>query len=604
MDADRTQYPPRRWSPVPATTRTSAPTWSRAAAAARARARRGLRRGRCRRPGCARRARARIVGIEIVPRRPPRPRAVLDEVAGRRGRGRAGRAGAGPFDTFLLLRRARAPGRPGHGAAPAASTSRRPARGCRCRCRTPATSRSCATSCSRGTFGYTEWGHRDRTHLRWFTPARHRRAGRRAGWRGHADRPYPAARSVGGLDRLTGGRSTEFLVGQWYCSRASRAPEPARRRPARTRGEPMGAAAVGASWRDRDEFDVRWSCRPNNSTTPRRLRLRAVPVRTTSGRAAGRPRGRAAAKAVGRALPRTRAALCGARTSSTPRSSATGSRCRPRGCKRELGFRLVLTVWETLPFARRLPQHAHARATGARCSARPTCSWPPPSARAAALVLEGRRAERIGVCPPGIDLERFAPRARRRAPAGGARDPVGGPAGVGEGAPGRAPRARGAAPARPSRRARLVIVGTGRRSERLRAYAARAGRRGPRRVARPVPIRRDAGAATREASCLVLASLPTLYWEEQFGMVLAEAMAAHVPVARGRRAARSRRSSAGTARCSRRATGSGSPTCWRKARSPAARRARARRRQSCCERYSQSRRRRAPARGLRACARR
>ena len=33
-----------------------------------------------------------------------------------------------------------------------------------------------------------------------------------------------------------------------------------------------------------------------------------------------------------------------------------------------------------------------------------------------------------------------------------------------------------------------------------------------------------------QASCFVLASLPTMHWEEQFGMVLAEAMAAHVPV--------------------------------------------------------------------------
>ena len=32
------------------------------------------------------------------------------------------------------------------------------------------------------------------------------------------------------------------------------------------------------------------------------------------------------------------------------------------------------------------------------------------------------------------------------------------------------------------------------------------------------------------ASCLVLASHGTATWEEQFGMVLAEAMAAHVPV--------------------------------------------------------------------------
>jgi glycosyltransferase involved in cell wall biosynthesis len=33
-----------------------------------------------------------------------------------------------------------------------------------------------------------------------------------------------------------------------------------------------------------------------------------------------------------------------------------------------------------------------------------------------------------------------------------------------------------------------------------------------------------------QASCLVLASIPMPYWEEQFGMVLAEAMAAHLPI--------------------------------------------------------------------------
>ena len=32
------------------------------------------------------------------------------------------------------------------------------------------------------------------------------------------------------------------------------------------------------------------------------------------------------------------------------------------------------------------------------------------------------------------------------------------------------------------------------------------------------------------ASCMVLASLPQMHWEEQFGMVLAEAMAASLPV--------------------------------------------------------------------------
>ena len=33
-----------------------------------------------------------------------------------------------------------------------------------------------------------------------------------------------------------------------------------------------------------------------------------------------------------------------------------------------------------------------------------------------------------------------------------------------------------------------------------------------------------------QASCLVLASLPTWFWDEQFGMVLIEALAAGLPV--------------------------------------------------------------------------
>ena len=36
--------------------------------------------------------------------------------------------------------------------------------------------------------------------------------------------------------------------------------------------------------------------------------------------------------------------------------------------------------------------------------------------------------------------------------------------------------------------------------------------------------------ALRRGLVLVLASIPLWYWEEQFGMVLAEAMAAHLPI--------------------------------------------------------------------------
>jgi 2-polyprenyl-3-methyl-5-hydroxy-6-metoxy-1,4-benzoquinol methylase len=68
----------------------------------------------------------------------------------------------------------------------------------------------------RGTFGYTLWGHRDATHLRWFTRQDLVRMIEGAGWTvddvGHAElRPLSRL-----LARLTRGLSAEFLVHQWY----------------------------------------------------------------------------------------------------------------------------------------------------------------------------------------------------------------------------------------------------------------------------------------------------------------------------------------------------------------------------------------------------
>jgi 2-polyprenyl-3-methyl-5-hydroxy-6-metoxy-1,4-benzoquinol methylase len=67
----------------------------------------------------------------------------------------------------------------------------------------------------RGTFGYTEWGHRDSTHLRWFTRRDIVAAIVAAGWTDPRT-SHPALHRSALLDRLTRGRSTEFLVGQWY----------------------------------------------------------------------------------------------------------------------------------------------------------------------------------------------------------------------------------------------------------------------------------------------------------------------------------------------------------------------------------------------------
>jgi 2-polyprenyl-3-methyl-5-hydroxy-6-metoxy-1,4-benzoquinol methylase len=67
----------------------------------------------------------------------------------------------------------------------------------------------------RGTFGYTEWGHRDSTHLRWFTKRDIADLLERSGW--HVQRiAHPELHKARALDRLTRGWTTNFLVGQWY----------------------------------------------------------------------------------------------------------------------------------------------------------------------------------------------------------------------------------------------------------------------------------------------------------------------------------------------------------------------------------------------------
>jgi 2-polyprenyl-3-methyl-5-hydroxy-6-metoxy-1,4-benzoquinol methylase len=67
----------------------------------------------------------------------------------------------------------------------------------------------------RGTFGYTDWGHRDRTHLRWFTRRDIADAMECNGWSVQRV-SHPELNRSRSLDRLTHGRSTEFLVAQWY----------------------------------------------------------------------------------------------------------------------------------------------------------------------------------------------------------------------------------------------------------------------------------------------------------------------------------------------------------------------------------------------------
>jgi predicted TPR repeat methyltransferase len=67
----------------------------------------------------------------------------------------------------------------------------------------------------RGTFGYTDWGHRDTTHLRWLTRSDLVELLEASGWRveGTAHAPLTAAGRV--AERVTRGVSAEFLIYQW-----------------------------------------------------------------------------------------------------------------------------------------------------------------------------------------------------------------------------------------------------------------------------------------------------------------------------------------------------------------------------------------------------
>jgi glycosyltransferase involved in cell wall biosynthesis len=194
--------------------------------------------------------------------------------------------------------------------------------------------------------------------------------------------------------------------------------------------------------------------------------------------------------------------------------------------RERLGFRLALTVWETLPF---VDAFRNVRTRRYRRSVLDNTDLflPTTERAAAALLIEGAPADRIRVCPPGIDTERFAPSAT---------DPASPPLILSAGrlvwekghqdllrALALLARRRPGAP-----QPRALIVGSGGEERRLRRYAAELGV-AERVEFRPfVPYDQMPGIYA-QASCLVLLSLPIWSWEEQFGMVLAEALAAGLP---------------------------------------------------------------------------
>lgn len=66
----------------------------------------------------------------------------------------------------------------------------------------------------KGTFGYTDWGHRDRTHLRWFTRRDAVALLADGGWTVERVEPSILGRNQL-VDRVTFGRAREFIALQW-----------------------------------------------------------------------------------------------------------------------------------------------------------------------------------------------------------------------------------------------------------------------------------------------------------------------------------------------------------------------------------------------------
>ncbi len=212
--------------------------------------------------------------------------------------------------------------------------------------------------------------------------------------------------------------------------------------------------------------------------------------------------------------------------------------------RRRHGFKLVQTVWETLPFLAAF-RNRHARRNRELVLAETDLFLPATERAAQALRLEGVEEERITVCTPGIDTERFRspPLAQqptehtivspgRLAWEKGHQDVLRALAVLHRGIV-KLPDGSLAKP-------RLLIVGSGPEESRLREYAAELG------LAEAVEIGgvpyEQMPAVFAEASAMVLASqasasagyhpfdIPHAFWEEQFGMVLAEAMAAGLSI--------------------------------------------------------------------------
>jgi glycosyltransferase involved in cell wall biosynthesis len=184
----------------------------------------------------------------------------------------------------------------------------------------------------------------------------------------------------------------------------------------------------------------------------------------------------------------------------------------------------VLTCWETIPF---LDAYRNVRTRPYReLVLRETDLFLAATERArACLLLEGAPEERVRVAPPGVDRELFAGASASEPP----REHVIVSPGRIVWEKGHQDVLRAVAELRRDD-VRVLIIGAGPEEGRLHRYARELGIENRVEIRHEVPYAEMPQVYAR-ASCVVLASLPVWFWEEQFGMVLAEALCAGVPIA-------------------------------------------------------------------------
>jgi glycosyltransferase involved in cell wall biosynthesis len=213
--------------------------------------------------------------------------------------------------------------------------------------------------------------------------------------------------------------------------------------------------------------------------------------------------------------------------------------------KQRYGFRLVQTVWETLPL---LDAYRNRMARRNRdLVLAETDLFLAASGRAArTLALEGVAEDRVVVCPPGIDVQRFSGSPDEKVALEqhtvisvgrmvwekGHHDVLRAIAAL--------HRGMVTLPSGEVTKPRLMLVGSGPEEQRLRRHAMELGLAGYVETS-SVPYE-QMPSLFASASAMVLASLssttaayhpfdvPHAFWEEQFGMVLAEAMAAQLAI--------------------------------------------------------------------------